>query len=37
MEQNALHLIVLVGAFLVVMALPIVIGVIAVLADREDT
>ena len=35
MEQNAFHLLVLFGGFLGVMALPIFIGLIAVLRERE--
>ena len=35
MEQNAFDLMVLFGGFLAVMGLPIVIGLFAVLTDRE--
>lgn len=36
MEENAFDLVLLVVAFVVVMALPIVIGLIAVFTERED-
>lgn len=35
MEQNAFDLVILFGAFMVVMALPVVIGLVAVFSERE--
>jgi hypothetical protein len=35
MEQDAFDLIVLFGGFLAVMSLPIAIGIVAVLTDRD--
>ncbi len=35
MEQNAADLLVLFGAFVVIMSLPIVIGIVAVIMERE--
>jgi len=35
MEQNAFDLLVLFAGFMAVMGLPIVIGIVAILTDRE--
>ena len=35
MEQNAFDLMVLFGGFMAVMGLPVVIGIVAVLTERE--